>query len=41
MDVYYHKLPISSISKEIQDDEFVHEHTMQEVKNQIKGYINY
>jgi NAD(P)H-dependent FMN reductase len=41
MDVYYHKLPISSISKEIQDDEFVHEHTIQEVKNQIKGYINY
>ncbi len=41
MDVFYHKLPISSISKEIQHDQFVHEHTIQEVKNQIKGYINY
>ena len=41
MDVFFHKLPISSVSKELNHDAFVNENTIQEVKKQIKGYIHY
>ncbi len=41
MNVYFHKLPLSSISKELSNDMFINENTIQEVKNQIKGFVNY
>ncbi len=41
MDVFYMKLPISSVAQELQDDVFFHEHTIHTIKNQIQGFINY
>lgn len=41
MNVYHEKLPISNISKELDEDVFIHENTIQAVQNQIKGFINY
>ena len=41
MNVYFHKLPLSSISKELSNDVFINENTIHEVKNQIKGFVNY
>lgn len=41
MHVYHHKLPISSVDKEIPENEFIHEHTVHEIKRQIQGFIKY
>jgi len=41
MDVFYMKVPISGITKELQDDIFVNENTIHEIKTQISGFVNY
>ncbi len=41
MHVFYSKLPLSSVSKELQEDEFYHPQTIQSIQDQIAGYINY
>ncbi|KXK43031.1 MAG: NADPH-dependent FMN reductase [Bacteroidetes bacterium OLB11] len=41
MSVYYDKLPISRINIELIDEQFVNAITIQVVKNQISGFIQY
>lgn len=41
MSVYFDKLPISRINSELKDDMFSNEMTIQVIKNQIKGFIQY
>ncbi len=41
MNVYHEKLPISGISQELDNDAFVKESTIQAVKNQIRGFIQF
>jgi chromate reductase len=41
MDVFYNKLPISSISKELHQGKFIHEQTIASIKHQIKGFIQF
>ncbi len=41
MHVFYNKLPLSSISKELQEDNFFHPQTIQSIQDQIQGFINY
>jgi NAD(P)H-dependent FMN reductase len=41
MNVFHNKLPLSSISSELVNDVFSHENTINAVKGQIQGFINY
>lgn len=41
MNVFHTKIPISLISRELQDDRFVNEHTLDAVKGQIRGFLSY
>ncbi|MBL7765238.1 MAG: NAD(P)H-dependent oxidoreductase [Chitinophagaceae bacterium] len=41
MNVYHDKLPLSSVSNELVNDEFVHEHTLKAIKFQIEGFIKF
>lgn len=41
MNVFHDKLPISSISAELENDVFKNEQTIQTIQNQVKGYIQF
>lgn len=41
MNVYHHKLPLSSITNELDGDRFSNQTTIDVIKSQIEGYINY
>lgn len=41
MNVYHAKLPLSLISRELQDDVFVQDHTREAIQSQLKGFIQY
>lgn len=41
MAVYHDKLPISSVSHELQNDSFHNENTIIAIKNQIEGFIHF
>jgi len=41
MEVYPKKLPLSLINRELADGKFVNEHTLQEIKQQIAGFIDF
>jgi hypothetical protein len=41
MNVFFNKLPLSSISAELVDDVFSKEVTINSVKAQIEGFINF
>lgn len=41
MHVFFNKLPISSVSSELENDVFVNEQTIQTIKSQIEGFIKY
>ena len=41
MHVFFNKLPISSVSSELENDVFVNEQTIQTIKAQIEGFIKY
>jgi NAD(P)H-dependent FMN reductase len=41
MNVYFHKLPLSGISNELEDGKFRFDHTIRDIKQQIEGFINY
>lgn len=41
MDVFHQKLPISSVSAELQDDVFINENTLKAIRVQIESFINY
>jgi chromate reductase len=41
MHVFFNKFPISSVSSEIENDVFIKEQTIQTIKSQIEGFINF
>ena len=41
MNVFHHKLPISSVSAELVDGRLVHENTIATVTTQVESYIKY
>lgn len=41
MHVFFNKLPISSVSNELQQDVFIHDATIQTIRQQINGFIAY
>ncbi|MBK7761807.1 MAG: NAD(P)H-dependent oxidoreductase [Bacteroidetes bacterium] len=41
MNVYHEKYPISSIGKEMTNGEFIHAKTIETIKSQIRGFINF
>jgi NAD(P)H-dependent FMN reductase len=41
MNVFFNKLPLSSISAELADDVFSREATINSIKAQIEGFINF
>jgi len=41
MNVFHDKLPISSISAELENDVFKNENTIKTIQHQITGYIHF
>lgn len=41
MHVFFNKLPISSVSAELENDVFIKEQTIQTIKSQIEGFIKF